>query len=204
MKKLFLILSFVCAALCVSAQNMRAVFLDAPEWVFPLLTKNCRADLVDFIEAGMKAQVNNKLDGVSVLEELDDDYLNLSTTASSSVQLKLLPVNGDSIICVVRTVKAEAADSRIYFYDRSWNLLNADGKFQTPSIRDFFISPSDADELVDICDIYLVAFALSADNETLVAEYTMPAYMNIDDAKKVALLLRKLTYRWNGERFVIE
>ncbi|MBO7192770.1 MAG: DUF3256 family protein [Bacteroidaceae bacterium] len=204
MKKLLLILSFVCAALCVSAQNMRAVFLDAPEWVFPLLTKNCRADLVDFVEAGMKAEVRNRLDGVSVLNEFDDDYLKLATTASSTMQLKLLPAQDDTVMCVVKTVKAEAADSRIYFYDRSWNLLNAGDRFQFPSIKDFFTSPSAADEYIDVCDIYLVALTLSADENTLVAEYTMPSYMNTDDAKTVAPLLRKLEYRWNGERFVIE
>jgi hypothetical protein len=32
----------------------------------------------------------------------------------------------------------------------------------------------------------------------------MPAYMNVDDAAKVKPLLRKLVYRWNGERFVID
>ena len=204
MKKLFLILSFVCAALCVSAQNMRTVFLDAPEWVFPLLTKNCRADLVDFVEAGMKAEVRNRLDGVSVLSELDDDFLKLATTASSTMQLKLLPAQDDTVMCVVKTVKAEAADSRIYFYDRSWNLLNTGDRFQFPSIKEFFASPSAADEYIDVCDIYLVALTLSADENTLVAEYTMPSYMNTDDAKTVAPLLRKLEYRWDGERFVIE
>ena len=204
MKKLLLILSFVCAALCVSAQNMRTVFLDAPEWVFPLLTKNCRADLVDFVEAGMKAEVRNRLDGVSVLSELDDDFLKLATTASSTMQLKLLPAQDDTVMCVVKTVKAEAADSRIYFYDRSWNLLNAGDRFQFPSIKDFFTLPSAADEYIDVCDIYLVALTLSADENTLVAEYTMPSYMNTDDAKTVAPLLRKLEYRWDGERFVIE
>ena len=204
MKKLFLILSFVCAALCVSAQNMRAVFLDAPEWVFPLLTKNCRADLIDFVEAGMKAEVRNRLDGVSVLNEFDDDYLKLATTASSTMQIKLLPAQGDTVMCVVKTVKAEAADSRIYFYDRSWNLLNAGDRFQFPSIREFFASPSAADEHIDVCDIYLVALTLSADENTLVAEYTMPSYMSKDDADKVNPLLKKITYRWNGAEFVRE
>ena len=48
------------------------------------------------------------------------------------------------------------------------------------------------------------SLALSAGDNTLVAEYTMPAYMNVDDAAKVKPLLRKLVYRWNGERFVID
>ena len=204
MRKLlfFVILLFGGAMTMASAQDMRTVFLNAPDKIFPLLTGNDRADLVDFIEADMKAKVSNRLDGASELHELGRDYLMLATTASSTMQMKLLPVKDDTIICVGKTVKAEAADSRIFFYDKEWNMLNAGGMFSFPSIGDFFTSVTD--ELVDMCDIYLVALTLSAADNTLVAEYTMPAYMNVDDAKRVKPLLRKLTYRWNGERFVIE
>ena len=204
MKKLFLILSFVCAALCVSAQNMRAVFLDAPEWVFPLLTKNCRADLVDFIDAGMKAKVMNDFDGTSVLESIDDDYLLLATTASSTMQLKLLPIQNDTIICMVKSVKAEAVDSRIFFYDLNWTLLDGSGMFIQPEIEDFFKPDVATEKIADICDMYLVSLMLDKDDNSLVAEYTMPAYMSAEDAEKVTPVLRKLVYNWDGESFVIE
>ena len=204
MRKLlfFIMLVLGGASTVASAQDMRAVFLNAPDKIFPLLTGNDRADLVDFIEAGMTAKVSNRLDGASELHELGHDYLMLATTASSTMQMKLLPVKGDTIICVVKTLKAEAADSRICFYDKEWNMLNADEMFCFPSIGDFFTS--DADGCMDICDIYLVSLTLSATDNSLVAEYTMPAYMSVDDAKRVKPLLRKLTYLWNGERFVIE
>ena len=204
MRKLlfFVILLFGGAMTMASAQDMRTIFLNAPDKIFPLLTGNDRADLVDFIEADMRAKVSNRLDGASELHELGNDYLLLATTASSTMQMKLLPLNGDTIICVVKTVKAEAADSRICFYDKEWNPIDTGSMFSFPSIVDFFTSATD--EFVDVCDIYLVSLTLSAADNSLVAEYTMPAYMNVDDAKRVKPLLRKLTYRWNGERFVIE
>ena len=204
-KLLFLILFMLPGAVSlVSAQDMRNVFRDAPDEIFPLLTKNLRADLVDFADAGMTAKVTNNFDGVSVLEELGDDYLLLATTASSTMQVKLLPMQGDTIICVVKTVKAEAADSRMRFYDMEWNRLDGAGMFTPPVIRDFFTPESATNEIVDMCDIYLVTLNLNAADNTLVAEYTMPTYMNTDDAARVKPLLRKLVYRWNGERFVIE
>ena len=206
MKKLLylIILLFCCSALPVPAQNMRSIFLNAPDDIFPLLSKNCRADLLDYFDAGMTAKVTNKLDGVSMLEDFSADFLKLATTASSTMQLKLLPVQDDTVICVVKTVKAEAADSRIYFYDKAWNLLNDCERFQYPSISTFFISPEAAEECLDKCDIYLVSLSLSAADNTLVAEYTMPSYMSKDDADKVNPLLKKITYRWNGAEFVKE
>ncbi len=204
MRKLLFIILLLCGAVSqVSGQDMRTLFLEAPESVFPLLSKSYRADLVDYIDAGMAAKVTNRLEGTSVLEELGDDYMRLVTTASSSMQAKLLPVDGDTVICVVRSVNAEAVDSRIYFYDKEWNVLDGSGLFTPPSIRDFFVSNSAADEWAAVCDIYLVSFTLSPADNTLVAEYTMPAYMNVGDAEKIRLLLRKLVYRWSGEGFVI-
>ena len=204
MRKLLIFVMFLFggAMTMVSAQNMRAIFLNAPDEIFPLLSNNDRADLVDYIEAGMTAKVTNRLDGISVLHELRNDYLMLATTASSDVQLKLLPFQGDTVICMVKTIKAEVADSRIRFYDKEWKLLDGDRMFSYPSIAEFFTSASN--EYVDKCDIYLVSLTLSAVDNTLVAEYTMPVYMSVDDAKKVKPLLRKLVYKWNGVRYVIE
>ena len=206
MRKLFFLtlILFAGMAFKVSGQDMRTVFFDAPDKVFPLLTKNLRADLVDYIDAGMTAKVTNRLDGTTVLEELGGDYLRLAATSSSSMQAKLLPVRGDTVICVIRSVKAEVTDSRIFFYDMEWNLIEDGGMFAPPAIRDFFVSDADAEEWADACDIYLVSLTLSAGDNTLVAEYTMPSYMNVDDAGKIKPLLRRLTYRWNGERFVME
>jgi hypothetical protein len=160
--------------------------------------------MVDYVDAGMTARVTNSLDGSSTLEELAADYMRLAVTASSTMQLKLLPLQGDTVICMVKSVNAEAADSRIYFYDKEWNMLDGRALFVYPSINDFFASATDAAIWSDACDIYLVSLTLSAGDNTLVAEYTMPEYMNVDDAAKVKPLLRKLVYRWSGERFVID
>ena len=45
---------------------------------------------------------------------------------------------------------------------------------------------------------------LDAGNDLMVAEYTMPSYMNKEDAEKVLPHLRKISYRWDGARFVRE
>jgi hypothetical protein len=73
--------------------------------------------------------------------------------------------------------------------------------FKEPLIKDFFVDNSD---ILELCDIYLVSLHLNAANNTLVAEYTMPDYLNDDDAEKVRPLLKKIIYRWNGVRFVKE
>lgn len=201
MRKLLFILLLLCGMLSsVNAQDIRALFMDAPDAVLPLLPRNVRADCIDFADAGMEYPVQNLLGGESLLKELSKDYLLLQSTASSTVAMKILPFGGSNIVCVINSVSAEATDSRVAFYDSSWKKLDASLFFRAPSIKDFF---ADADaEILDICDIYLVSLRLNATDGTLVAEYTMPQYMNSDDAAKIRGLLRTIAYRWNGTMFV--
>ena len=91
MKKLLFIIILLCGAVSqMRSQEMRTIFLEAPDSVLPLLSKSYRADMVDYVDAGMTARVTNSLDGSSTLEELAADYMRLAVTASSTMQLKLL------------------------------------------------------------------------------------------------------------------
>jgi hypothetical protein len=105
---------------------------------------------------------------------------------------------------MVKGVKAEATDSRLFFYDRSWRALSCDSLVEEPAIDEFFASADSAAVYSPRCDIYLVRYSLDSEDALLTAEYTMPAYMNNDDAAKVAPLLRVISYRWNGRKFVRE
>ncbi len=206
MRKLFFIVALLlgCLLSLGRAQEMRTLFLNAPDDVFPLLTRNMRADLVDYIDAGMVAKVTNLLSGESRLDTLTSDFLYLSSTASSSVQMKLLPVDGGALLCVVNSVKAEAEDSRVAFYSTDWERLDAASYFTVPAIKDFFVQSDTIDHYVDMCDIYLVSLGLCSSGNTMVAEYTMPRYMSTSDSAAVAPLLRKLYYVWAAGRFVQE
>lgn len=198
MKKFLFILLLCSLTFSASAQNMRTLFMDAPEFVLPLLPRNTRADCIDFADAGMSYPVSNLLGGKSVLKMLTDDYLLLQSSSVSTVEMKVLPLADSFVICVVKSVSAEATDSRIAFYDADWKQLDSSTFFKAPSIRDFF---NEADEnILDICDMYLVSLKLDADNESIVAEYTMPDYMSAEEAEKVRPLLKKIVYRWSQER----
>lgn len=203
-KLLFILIAIVCCVLQSAAQDMRSLFLNAPDEIFPLLTRSNRADCIDYVDAGMEARVTNRLDGTSHLNKLTDDYFYMQVSSSSWCEAKLLPLGDDTLICMIKGVEAEAADSRLQFYDSKWNRLDADTFFREPAIAEFFLSADSAARHAGLCDIYLVKYSFSRDDKVLKAEYTMPAYMNVDDAAVVAPLLRVLTFRWDGKRFIRE
>ena len=74
MKKILLTLLLLCGLqIAVPAQDMRTLFMSAPDAVLPLLPASLRADCVDFAEAGMSYPVTNALGGKSTLKVLKDD-----------------------------------------------------------------------------------------------------------------------------------
>ena len=105
MRKILLILLLLCAwSTTSSAQDVRTLFMDAPDAVLPLLPRNVRADCIDFADAGMDYPVSNLLGGKSTLKVLGKDYLLLQSTAVSTVEMKVLPMGESSVVCVVNTV----------------------------------------------------------------------------------------------------
>ena len=68
----------------VQAQvRVKDLFASAPDSIFPLLTQNNRLDCIDFRENNMTARVKNRMDDVSELKELTDDYLLMQVSADS-------------------------------------------------------------------------------------------------------------------------
>ena len=203
MKKLFIItFVFLLAVADGAAQSMREVFINAPDSVLPLLTRINREDCVDFLKAGMHAGVTNRLDGKSELLSITDNYMELRSSEYSTVQMRLFPFAGDTVVAVVKSVCAEACDSRISFFNSNWEPCAV--SFVRPPIADFFLSADSAARYMPKCDIYLVKLTLSPTEETIVAEYTMPQYMSKEDSVAVAPCLRSLIYRWQGGAFVRE
>ena len=204
MRRLVFLL-FIGVYCSLQAQDMRTLFVEAPDSVFPLQPKRMRVELAEFAAAGMRYNLSNVLDGKSVIESVTDDYMLLRSSGVSTMQLRKLPLGDSFLICVVNTVVAEAADSRIAFFDSKWRRLPTGDFFAFPQISEFFVS-SDAATSADagLCDIYLVELLLGKDDNSLVTTYTMPDYMSDEDAGKVRPLLREIVFHWNGNRFVSE
>ncbi len=119
--------------------RMRDVFAQLPDSVLPYMTKNNRLDCIDFIENGIEARVKNRFSEHVVLDSLTEDYLRLSTSTSSYVEMKLVPHNGDTCICVNRTYLGTTPDSDVRLYSKNWTLLS---RLPRPAVSDFLYQPT--------------------------------------------------------------
>ena len=129
---------YLIAALCalavgqVSAQDlkMRDVFKQIPHSLVPYLSQNNRLDFIDFLDSNMKAEVRNKLGGMSEMTALTDDSLSIRMSNALQVDMLLLKLDQpvDSIQQVVVFSQAFLTDSvyrdsKVLLYTPDWKLL---------------------------------------------------------------------------------
>lgn len=182
-------------------------FTTMPDSVMPLLTKNNRLDFIDFLDSKMEAVVTNRMDGKSRMERLTDDYLLVSYTQSSNVEMKLLPVNDTTdVLCMVTTLKTTVNDSRVCFFDEGWRPLDSSEHFMEPTLKDFRtdeVSDS-ADMAWKKLDVPFKSYSLSPDHTILTCRITAVDYLNKEDRQAVLPYLKcdSITYSWENGRFV--
>lgn len=208
------IVLFICLLLplFVQAQTLRELFINMPDSICLLLTKNDRADFADFLDSKMRAQVKNKFGKQSEMKALTEDYLLLETTSASNLQMKLLPVNDSvDVIFVVETYKGPANDSHLTVYSTSWKELPLRNYITLPSLNDFLLVSDTIDvERKNIAlkkaDMNLMAATLLPGTNTLSFAYTTIDYMDKDGAEELRSFLKpeQLIYEWRDGCFILK
>ena len=145
--------------------RIRDIYAEAPDSIFPLLTKNNRLDQIDFRENNMQAVVKNKFDDHSELLVLNEKYLKLKRSEHCIVEMRLF---ADSTFCMVETYNAPAPDSRIRLFDTSWNELPQ--RIERPAVDDFFSDDIDIDVRLALQALPLIKASLSEDDDAITFE----------------------------------
>ena len=101
-----------------------------PDSLLPTLTQNNRLDFLDFLDAGMKAEVKNRLGGTSVMTVLTSDSLSLQVSASLRVDMLLLPLaepldSVNQIVVVGETYLADSVygETTVRYFTIDWKPL---------------------------------------------------------------------------------
>ena len=149
MNRLFLLVISVACALGAAAVEIKDVFSAMPDSVLPTLTRNNRLDMVDFIDSGMKAEVNDVFDGKATLDTLTADYLHLTLSEAVKVEMKLLQSSealadtSDCVVCVVMTYGIKPKESSVRMFTSKWSPLPVPGVFRGGKVA--ILSPSSTD-----------------------------------------------------------
>lgn len=175
----------------LNAQTLiRDIYAEAPDSIFPLLTRNNRLDQIDFHQAGMKAEVKNRFDDHSELLFLGDKYLKLRCSERCLVEMRLLD---DSTLCMVETFFAPAADSRIRLFRPLWHEVRP-CPIGVPSVDDFLPEDTDEDVRLALRALPLIKATLSPDDDAITFEL-QTSELNRQQKKEYEGRLHSITRR---------
>lgn len=211
--KLVLVLSFLITGLLtvtpLQAQEAKALFINMPDSLTPLLTKVNREDCIDFLESKMKAQIDNRFGRKSEMTDLSKDYIRMQMSPQTSWQMKVLALNDTTkVICTVSTACAPACDSRISFYTTEWKPLDKSPFITLPVMNDFLNTPDSTtiyafEEARLAADMLLMKADFNKDNTELTFTLTTPEYMSKETAEKLKPFLRRpIVYRWEKGKLI--
>lgn len=131
MKKIIYVLMLLCIPAGMQAQNkqqsMRDIFKAMPDSLCPYLTTNNRLDMIDFMDAKMKAAVDNQLRGESQMIYLSDDSLCLNMSSVLTCEMWRETADTAMVICVKYTYKISERqqDVVLHRFTSDWRLLSS-------------------------------------------------------------------------------
>jgi hypothetical protein len=202
---LTILLICVAASGSAYAEDLRTLFLNMPDSIMPTLTRSDRMDFLDFKDIGMKARATNKLGGESVMTELSERMLSVTTSGSGKVDMVLLPCkNGSNLICIIKTVTARYDDSRLEFYNEDWTPVDAKKLIKLPRFDDYLTREAlRQDSLSYFKKLSILRLqSITAVENALEFRYTSLDYIG-EDADRYRSWIKSdpIIYTWTGKRF---
>ena len=148
-------------SLAHAQQTMADLWRAMPDTIVPILSHNNRYDMVDFIDNHMEARVTNQLEGKSIMDTLTADYLHITLTPQTVIEMKALP---DGRILMART--AAGISTELHIYNKEWK--EQPMNIAWPQI-DHYLDGAEiaADLRARIVDAASVIVRLSADTDEL-------------------------------------
>ncbi len=185
------------------------VFADLPLNVLDMLNKSTRLDMLDFYQVDSIYQARNSMEGLSHLDKVNRDYISVTLTPVSTLEIRLLPVKKGNLFVTAYTIGDEnqAYDTDLHFYNGSYQELPRDKYITIAQLDDFFNYPDKEirGKVADLIPFPTVKYTLSPESDTVTAELTVGQFMSAEDYKSLTPYLKgKLKYIWNGKRFKLE
>ena len=193
----------------VGAKSMKDLLVSMPDSLVPYLDKNLRQEMPELQEMGVKAEVKNLLDENSVMDTLTADFLQLRLSRAATLQMKKLPADGDSLVCVVKTFAGPEKESLVMLFDQEWNAKDVQGLFDGKSLQQLagsLVQKPDTMtedrfvELKKMIEPQMVSAILLQHDNGIVVRLSLPL-LSADDKKAVNVIKLQRKFNWNGKTF---
>lgn len=199
-----LILMLVFSVETSLGKTMREVWIDMPDSITMYLTKSMRTELADYVDMKVSAATKNAIGDTVRIDTLTSDYIAVTLSESSKLEMKLLPKDGSNIICMVRTYYGTAAESIISFWQLDWQQLP---DISMPALENIelikkpdSLSVTEFKKIKAMISPKMIEMRLSPNDNSLLLSYSLPD-VNKEDSELIKPILVQKKINWNGEIF---
>ena len=207
----YIVIVFCCAfgqlGLCAQNVEIRDVFKQMPDTICRYLSTNNKLDMIDFLDSNMEAKVSNSFNGTTTLDVMTNDYLKVTLTPASLLEMRLLPykpagatVDGQ-IICMVTTYGDSIKESVVNFYTTGWKEIK---RIKNPLSRDIIKQIVSSDSILSSIGMGVADFCaearLSSVDNTMKVSFALPQYIEGDKIVTKHMDVLK-TLKWDGVSF---
>jgi len=199
-----LILMLVFSVETSLGKTMREVWIDMPDSITMYLTKSMRTELADYVDMKVSAATKNAIGDTVRIDTLTSDYIAVTLSESSKLEMKLLPKDGSNIICMVRTYYGTAAESIISFWQLDWQQLP---DISMPALENIelikkpdSLSVTEFNKIKAMISPKMIEMRLSPNDNSLLLSYSLPD-VNKEDSELIKPILVQKKINWNGEIF---
>lgn len=188
--------------------SARRAFIEMPAGVLDLMATNERLNMLDYYDAETPYTGTNRLNGEARLDNVAEDFLEVTITPVSKLQIRILPMkNGGRIAAANYVVGAngETQESTLYFFDSDMNPLPAEKILTAPRLKDFFDTKgykTSMKEIEAMIPYYTVVYEFNPSTTDITARLTLQEILPIEDMKILELFMKPgLTMQWNGKNY---
>ena len=182
------------------------VFARIPLDVLDLLRPSTRLDMIDYYQhADSLLEVTDGLGGKTRFDAVAPDYLKVSVTPVSTLEIKILPYNKEQIVMTLYTVGEDsiAGDTQVKFFDAELSPLDAKKIFKAPAVKDFFnLKDSDlkSSDLAEKIHFATIAYSTGPGDTPLTATFTALSTLSSEDRDLLTpLLIPSLCADWKNK-----
>lgn len=186
----------------------RKVFAEAPLEVLDMLRTSVRLDMLDYYtQADSIITVQDALGGKSRFEIVTDDYMKVSVSPVSTLEIKVLPYKNGQIAMTLYTVGGDsiASDTKVDFFDANLNPLPASRFLTPPDPITFFNIKGSGITMTDLREwmpFQTLAYSAGKDDSSLTMTITTLQTLPKETREKLsAVLIPQRKAVWTGSKF---
>lgn len=210
-KVLFTLLISVFGIMASTAQttDIRELFKQMPDSIFPYLTLNNRLDCIDFKESNMEARVANSFSGQTRMEVLNEHFISMWMNNAVTMQMRVLPTTSSvddvkAVICMVTTYGTTVKESTVRFFSCKWRPLKTES-YVSMNANELMQQPNNMpderfQELSRLLEPYLIVAKLSEDVDELMLTLSNEA-LDEENRAETDEIIMQINLKWSGKKF---